>query len=174
MREIWKDITDYEGLYQVSNLGRIKSLKRETTYIYKRGGTHTISEKIIKQFKSKKGYLNCFLYKDGKRKTYKVHRLVAQAFLGESDLTVNHKDENKGNNKISNLEYMTNKDNIRYSRAKKVIGTNILTKDQLFFDAVIDVEKMGFKNSYVSRCCLGKRKTYKGYKWEYVEEEENE
>ena len=96
MIEVWRDIRGYEGLYQVSNLGRVKSIPRERT----KGG-------ILKPLKDTTGYLSVNLYKNGKIKRYKIHRLVANNFL-----EVNHKDGNKLNNNLSNLEYVTRSQNI--------------------------------------------------------------
>lgn len=96
MIEEWRDIRGYEGLYQVSNLGRIKSIPRERT----KGG-------ILKPLKDRTGYLSVNLYKNGKIKRCKIHRLVANNFL-----EVNHKDGNKLNNNLSNLEYVTKSRNI--------------------------------------------------------------
>ena len=104
--EIWKDIPEYEGLYQVSNFGNVKSLN----YLC------TGKEKIMKPTKNKDGYLYINLYKDGKRKMFKVHRLVCFAFL-ENLLNypcVNHKDENKENNHVNNLEWCTHEYNNNY------------------------------------------------------------
>lgn len=106
MEEIWKDIEGYEGLYQVSNLGRVKSLN------YAKQG----KEKILKDRISATGYKRVNLSKSGERKTYYVHRLVAETFIpnpnGYSE--VNHKDENKSNNNIDNLEWCTSKYNSNY------------------------------------------------------------
>lgn len=108
MQEIWKDIPEYEGLYQVSNLGRIKSLPRK--------GTHTTKERIMNFTKSNKGYFIAVLSKDYKKKSFSVHRLVAQAFIPNPNNLpqVNHKDENKENNNINNLEWCSNWYNTHY------------------------------------------------------------
>ena len=166
--EIWRDIKGYEGLYQVSNLGRIKSLEKIINANFKYGNTHNYKEKILKPFKETRGYLKVRLYKNGVAKNYKVHRLVANAFLGENNLTVNHIDKNKENNKLENLEYMTNKNNTRYSQAKKVKGKNVLTGEELIFEAMNDVTKKGFNQRHVSSCCRGLRKTHKGYTWNFI------
>lgn len=115
--EIWKDIYfvengveyDYRGLYQVSTHGNIKSL-------YQNG-----KERILKLDKNEKGYLRTNLYKNGKIKKFRVHRLVAHMFLTDSyfeNAQVNHKDENKENNHVSNLEWCDNKYNNNYGTRK--------------------------------------------------------
>lgn len=169
MEEIWKDIRDYEELYQVSNLGKIKSLERLTTYSYELGGKHKIPEKELKSHKNKWGYLKCYLYKDGIKKEYSVHRLVAQAFIpNPKNLPqVNHIDKNKENNCANNLEWCNCQYNVRHSISKKVRGINIKTGQQIYFDTMIDAKKLGFNNKLISLCCLGKKKTHKGYKWKF-------
>lgn len=118
MKEIWKDIKGYEGLYQVSNLGRVKSLKRilkhKTTY----GGIYTVKGKILKP-KEDKGYYRYSLSNNGKNKLFFAHRLVAEAFIPNPQhyLIVNHKDENPHNNKADNLEWCTIKYNVTYGTA---------------------------------------------------------
>lgn len=96
--EVWKDICDYEGLYQVSNLGSVRSVKRQGT----RGG-------FLKQRTDKDGYKCVVLFKGNAMKNYFVHRLVAKAFIeNKNDFPcVNHKDENKSNNAVGNLEWCT-------------------------------------------------------------------
>lgn len=168
MQEIWKDITDYKGLYQVSNLGRIKSLEKIVNANFKFGSTHIYKEKILKPFKDGRGYLKVKLYKNNKGKTISIHKIVVQEFIGKRKLTVNHKDKNKNNNKLENLEYMSNKDNIRYSSAKRIKGKNIVTGEEIIFEAESDVKTKGFNQGNVSKCCLGKRKTHKGYTWEIL------
>lgn len=111
--EVWKDIKGYENLYQVSNCGRVKSL-----YNYKRNGTNILKPRI------KRGYYTIGLRKNGIRKWYQVHRLVASAFIPNKDNLpqVNHKNENKLDNKIENLEWCSVSYNNCYgTRIKKVI-----------------------------------------------------
>ena len=108
--EVWKDIEGYEGLYQVSNFGNIKSLPR----IRHNGkGTYIQKEKLLKQTFTSTGYKKVELCKDGKRKGFKVHRLVAIAFIPNPDNKpeVNHIDGNKINNNIDNLEWVTSSEN---------------------------------------------------------------
>ena len=100
----WKDIPGFEGLYQVSDCGQVKSCSRSDTF----------KEKILKPILDAYGYHLVNLYKEGKQKTFKVHRLVALVFLeGNNSLTVNHIDECKTNNHVSNLEYLSSGDNTR-------------------------------------------------------------
>lgn len=109
MFEIWKDISGYENEYQVSNLGRIKSLK---------------SSLILKPMIATNGYLIACLWKHNKQKKICVHRLVANAFLSNpnSYTDVNHIDENKKNNSVSNLQWCTHLYNMNYGNVKKLIS----------------------------------------------------
>ena len=124
--EVYRDIEGYEGLYQVSNLGNVKSLKR---LIKKGRKCSTIIEKpdlIMKLKNHRSGYLCITLCKDGKRKMYQIHRLVALAFIPNPDKLpcINHKDENKTNNCVDNLEWCDRKYNNTYgNRIKKAIET---------------------------------------------------
>ena len=114
MQEIFKDIKGYEGLYQVSNLGRVKSLARDTKL--KQYTKHTDAF-IMRQDLNKRGYLYIRLTKDGKSKAFRVHRLVAEAFIDNpSNLPqVNHIDFNRTNNNVNNLEWVTPQDNTNHS-----------------------------------------------------------
>ena len=113
--ECWKPIKDYEGIYEVSNYGRVKSLERVIYNSGTKNGLYTIHEKIIKQRINKKrhGYCELSLHKNGKEKRFKVHRLVAEAFIPNPNNLpeVNHIDGNKENNHASNLEWCTSKEN---------------------------------------------------------------
>lgn len=112
MQEIWKDIPNYEGLYQASNLGRIKGLRR---YKQNHSKLQIVEEKIINQYVNKhNGYVYSMLYKDGTEKNCRVHKLIAQTFIPnpENKKTINHIDGNKMNNRVDNLEWATNKENI--------------------------------------------------------------
>ena len=111
MNEIWKDIPNYEGYYQVSNLGRVKSLDRIITYsngkeVYTKG-------KIIKQSKDSHNRLRLILNKNGKKKNYFVHSLVALSFIGEKpdNYIVAHCNGDNNDNRLSNLRYDTIKEN---------------------------------------------------------------
>ena len=121
--EIWKDIEGYEKLYQISNLGRVKSLSRE-----KRCGSvyYITKEKVLRTTTNKKGYLKISLHKDKVIKTYYIHRLVAETFIPNLDNLpqVNHKDENKSNNCVNNLEWCTNEYNHRYGTINKRISNS--------------------------------------------------
>ena len=118
MTEEWRDIKDYEGYYKVSNLGRIKSLERD---VFTQNGDFRLHKKetIKTPKKTKDGYLSITLSVNGTDKTFPIHRLVAEAFLSQyktSDkLEVNHKDTNRTNNIVSNLEWVSHYDNVQHS-----------------------------------------------------------
>lgn len=182
MTEEWRDIEGYEGLYMISNTGKVKSLERAVWT--GRGCYHTLPERILKADKWGGGYYQVTLFKDGKRNRYKVHRLVAQAFIPNPDNLpcINHKDENKKNNCVQNLEWCTYKYNSNYGtnierrvskRRKAVIGTNIATGNILKFPSAPEAERqMGIAASSICRCCNGKVKSAGGYVWHYVNSEE--
>lgn len=154
--EEWKNIIGYEGLYQVSSYGRVKSLKFG-------------KENLLKHKKDSGGYLQVGLCKDGKRKIFLVHRLVAQAFLPNLDNLpqVNHKDENKENNCVSNLEWCTCKYNIDYSQAKQVCQYSLDDKLIKVWNSTQECGRNGFYQGHVASCCRGDRKSHKGFIWKY-------
>lgn len=157
MQEIWKDILNYEGLYQVSNLGRVKSFLKG-------------KETILKQWYDSSGYAQVKLFKKQKGKIFLVHRLVASAFIkNENKLdTVNHKDKNRKNNIVSNLEWLSNGDNTRYSQAKQINQYDRNMNLICSWECIMEIErKLNIKNSSIVSCCKGKRKTAGGYIWKY-------
>ena len=160
MNEEWRDIEGYEGIYQVSNLGRVKSLKFN-------------KERILKPRKDTIGYLAVILYKDGKVKRYLVHRLVANAFIPNSNNLedINHINEIKTDNRLSNLEWMNHKDNVRYSQA---VAVNQYTLDGKFirrWDCIKEIQySLGFNQGNICSCCQGKLKSSYGFNWFYSDD----
>lgn len=143
----WKDIPEYEGLYQVSDCGQVKSCYRIVKH--HKGGGKVLKERILKPSLHTKGYHCVNLCKDGKTRKFFVHRLVALAFLeGDNSLTVNHIDECKTNNHVSNLEYLTRGDNLlswiknNPQRLSEIKGQKILdTKTGITFYSIREVSK---------------------------------
>lgn len=159
--EIFTDIYGYEGLYEVSNLGRIRSLN------YKGTG----QEKILSPGFDKDGYLYVCLCKNGEKKRYFIHRLVAQAFLPNPNnySQVNHKDENKLNNNVDNLEWCTAQYNSEYSLAKQVGQYDLNGNLIAIWKSTMEIQRqLGFLNCNISSCCTGRIKTSHGYIWKYI------
>lgn len=169
MIEVWKEIEGYPN-YQISNLGRVKSLN------YLRTG----KEKIMKGYKDKYGYLYVGLYKEGKVKMLKIHRLVALAFIDNPDnlQQVNHIDENPTNNSVDNLEWCTAKYNINYgTRNKRASESKSLPILQFSFDgefikkwdsATEASRVLGINQGNICSCLKGKLKTAGNYIWCYA------
>ena len=164
--EEWKDIQGYEGLYQISNYGRVKSLN------YKRSN----KEKIMDGGTNKNGYRNIILSKNKKKETFYIHKLVAQHFISNPDnlSEINHIDENKSNNNVDNLEWCTHKYNSNYgtrnTRMSKSKGKKIrcITTNEIFESSVEASEIYNIDQSSIIKCCRGKQKTAGKLFWEYV------
>lgn len=175
MEEIWKDIKEYEGLYQVSNLGRVKS------FIGWTGKKYYYREKILKPQPNSNGYLRVVLKKNDNSKTYFVHRLVAETFIPNPNnySVVNHKDENIKNNCADNLEWCTFKYNINYGtlreRQAKKCGKKILQIDKngnlvKCWDSIREAGRtLGLHAGTISKCCNKNIycKTCGGYIWRF-------
>ena len=179
MTEYWKDVKGYEGLYQVSNLGNINGLNRVLK------NNHVWKERILKPCKGSNRYLHVRLYKNGKVKTITVHRLVAEAFIPNplNLPQVNHKDEDKTNNLVSNLEWCDCKYNINYGRrnekASKAMTNGKKSKTVLqlrkdgslvrIWPSASEVHKvLNYSQGHISECCRGERHLSYGYKWCYA------
>lgn len=182
MEEIWKDIEGYEGYYQVSNLGRVRSLDR---YITGNNGAIYLRQGQIKEIKPHhSGYLFVSLMKNRKRKIMAVHRLVAEAFIPNPDNLpqINHKDEDKTNNRVENLEWCTGKYNCNYGTHNKRVSdklTNGKTSKEIcqytkegilvrkYPSASEAARQFRGKQGNISQVCLGKRNSAYGYLWKY-------
>ena len=185
--ENWKDIKGYEGFYQVSNLGRVRSLARD---IYRQNGTfyHHVEEKILASNLDGCGYPLVHLCKNGKMKNMLVHRLVATAFIEnpENKPQVNHKNEIKTDNSVENLEWCTSFYNNHYgTRTARAVQNHKYPKlgdsprakavfcEELnkTFDCAKRVEEeLGIDRSAISQACTGKVKTAGGFHWRYADE----
>lgn len=176
MQETWKDIQGYEGLYQVSNLGRVRSLDR--VIHYKNGVERLYKGHILPQRKrrSSDNYLSVSLHKNNTPKTCVVHRLVAIAFIPNPDNLpqVNHKDENQENNCVSNLEWVTAFDNMHYKglierinkKATKPVNAYDKEGNLIYsFKSMGEAEKHGFNRYAISANINGRTKTSGGYIW---------
>lgn len=175
--EIWKPIKGYEGLYEVSNLGRVKSLRREMDSKIKHNKKIIKKEKIIKNISDKDNYLYCSLHKNGLRTNKRVHRLVAEAFLSEYDdsLEINHLDCNRINNKVDNLELCTRKSNMEHAskmgRMKPINKKKVCQygKDKILiksYESIALASKcVGISPTNISLAINKKIKTAGGYIW---------
>lgn len=166
MEEVFKDIEGYDGLYMVSNLGRVKSL----------GNSNDRREKILKTRKNNWGYLLVSLYSGGKCKTCKVHRLVASAFVENPNnfKEVNHIDENKTNNHADNLEWCSREYNVNYGnrneRQRDTLSKPVkcLENGIIYPSAKQAQMETGIFQGNISKCCNGKYKTAGGFHWKFV------
>lgn len=181
--EIWRDIEGYEGLYMVSNMGKVKSLNYGNTG----------QEKNLKLIKDKDCYLQVHLCKNRKLNTFKVHRLVAAAFIPnpENKPCIDHVNTIRDDNRAINLRWCTAKENNnnpisrkRHINKSPVVGKigkdNYNSKkvyqysldDKLIrkWYSMMDVQReLGFSYSAISQCCSGKLKTAYGFVWKYAE-----
>lgn len=183
-KEKWLPIKDYENCYVVSNTGIVKSLKRVNEY-----GYH-LKEHIMHQTIDRNGYCKVYLTKYGKSKSKLVHRLVAEAFIPNPNNfpEINHKDENKANNMVDNLEWCTHKYNSNYgTRTSKIIPKTIektrkpvkqIDEDgnviKIWYSMNEASRKLGIIQQNISKCCQGTRQHAGGYKWEYADKKEGD
>ena len=182
MREEWGDIENYKGLYQVSSWGNVKSLERMK---WNGRGYYKIPERILKPQKNGRGYLQVVLCQDGKRKWHLIHRLVGQAFIPNPNNLpqINHISEDKEDNRISNLEWCTCKENINHgthnqraaeSKSKPIFGVDRVTGLIAEFPSAIDAERqLGIDHSHICRCLKGKQKSAGGFYWYYLNTDAN-
>lgn len=173
--EEWKAIPGYEGLYEVSDFGRVRN---------------TRTGRILRPGKNKFGYYFVNLYKDGKKKYFRVHRLVYEAFCGKipDGMVIDHVDGCKTNNNLNNLRCVTPKENMnnpntltdewrkkstdatRKARNKAVIQIDKTTGETIkLWECASDAcKELGINNAIVSLCCNGKKKSAGGFKWRFA------
>ena len=184
MEEIWKNIEGYEALYQVSNLGRVRSFGRDLMRKSRYGtmAPYHISGRVLKPLHSQGDYCYVHLFdKDGTSTNHKVHRLVAKAFVPNPDNLneVNHIDEDKDNNRADNLEWCKHAYNCNYgtrnerSKAKRSEPIQQLDADGNVvaeYPSAIEAQRAtGTNRKRIRMCCNGKYKTAGGYCWKFKE-----
>lgn len=178
--ELWKAITGYEGYYEVSNLGRVRSI--DHTVNSGNGNTYIWKGRSLKPRKNSAGYLRVQLSKNGKVKWAFIHRLVAEAFLEKSGSIINHKNEIKIDNRADNLEWCTASYNCSYGN-KNAKAIEVSSKEVLQFTSggtciaayksTREAEReTGVFQSHISAVCRGRRKTAGGFIWKYAQEAE--
>lgn len=179
-KEIWKDIKDYNGLYQISNLGRVKSL----------GNSATRKEKIRKLKTDKKGYYIINLFKNGKTKNYRVHRLVAEAFIPnpENKPEIDHINTIRCDNRVENLRWVTPKENknnpltidkmktsqlgSKHWKSKPIIQYSMNGDIVNIWESSMIIERTnGWANSHIWSACRDNNKTAYNHKWRYLNDQ---
>ena len=185
---MWKNIPNADG-YQASSEGEIRSKDREVSH-FKGEGRRALKGKVLKKTVSNTGYYYVSISINGKPKKSLVHRLVCAAFFGESDLLVNHKDGNKKNNSVENIEWSTPAQNNKHAYdtglkatpktsysgkghatfKSPIEATNADSGNSFFLYGAKDIRDHGFQSQTVYACCLGKVKKHRGYTFRRVED----
>lgn len=182
-KEIFKDILGFEGMYQVSNLGRVKSCRRL------RSDGRLVEECIMKQLTIKKGYKRISLYKDNKNRSFLVHRLVAMAFIpNEKNLPqIDHINYDTSDNRVENLRWCTARQNVHYCmengrryiitpevspNCRRVAKLDMQGKEMEIYHSLGEAHRQNPKSSIskISAVCRGERKSSGGFKWEFRSE----
>lgn len=202
MSEMWRDIEGYEGYYQVSDKGNIRSMDR---YVKGKNNSRCFHKGADRKLQvSHKGYFNIILQKEGKKKQYQVHRLVAQAFIPnlENKPQVNHIDCNKQNNGVSNLEWATQQENMDHAKENNLFGETSKAQRKAFMENIVKAQesrkkavrqydlngvfikeyhsiakaakKTGTNGAKISMCCRGQRNKTNNFNWEYSNTKQNQ
>ena len=183
MKEIWKPINGYEGFYEISSLGRVRSLYRKV----KCGKCHiTIKEHLLNpQICNTNGYYMVMLSKEGVSRRFLIHRLIAEAFIPNTANKpfIDHINGIRTDNRIENLRWCTNRENLTFPiayenriKCKSSISKSVAQIDRYTGETIKvyrstgEVQRQcGFKNQNIGRCCRGIKPTAYGYKWRYIE-----
>ena len=179
-KEVWKDVVGYEGLYQVSNLGRVKSIDRLINGRYA-GHKTKAKGQLLNTFTNKTCYVRVALNINQKVNKFSVHRLVAQAFIPNPDNKpqVNHKDETQGNNNVNNLEWVTASENVNYgTRNERMAKTHYKKIKVIYSDDTYEIWEStsyfareygnGVLTQGISDVLTGRRPKHRGLRFEYA------
>lgn len=179
MEEIWKDIKGFEGYYQVSNLGRVKSLPK-LVWQGNGYGMHKLKERILKDCIHRNGYHLVGLSRNGEKKRFLVHRLVYENFVGDipNGMQINHIDECKDNNALSNLNLMTPKQNINWAtgieRGRRQCKKKVIMDNEKEFDSLTEAAAyLGCGITSISNCCNNRIHTLYGHTFRYKQKEKS-
>lgn len=183
--EEWKDLKGYEGLYKISSCGRVMSLERDLS-LTKNSNRYSffnrsVGNRILKPSYNKDGYAHVILYRNGRIKRYRVHRLVAEAFIPNKDnlLYVNHKNYDRSDNRVSNLEWCTAEYNLSYSnvleksnescqkRVKQELNGKLVRIWNSISEASRGIKGDETLTGNIAYCCKGKRNSCMGFNWSY-------
>ena len=182
--ECWRWIPGFEGIAQVSTSGQVKTVDRWVTYAD--GRKYFYKGRILKQHRNEDGYLFVNLSRNGKRRHFKVHRLVAEAFIPnpENKPQIHHRNEQKDMNFVENLSWATAKENVNYgTRNKRIADSNLNSgrskavqavnpdtgKVVKEFPSVKEAGRNGFDRAHIWSCCQGKRRRHRGFEWRFKE-----
>lgn len=177
--EEWRDIQGYEGLYQVSDWGNVKSVER---YVRNGNGFRKVRERILKTFLAgdEKEYHYVKLYKNNDRKPFTIHELVAMAFIPNpyNKPEIDHIDTNKKNNNVENLRWVTHSENMNNPITIEKLECNSNSKHVYQYDlegnligvyvSLHEAERHGYGRKEITNCCNGKQKKHKGSQWSFT------
>ena len=174
--EVWKDVDEFDGVYQISNFGRLKSVERTVKHPK---GECVIKGKFLSEVVNKKGYIEYQITYNSKHYGRKAHRLVANAFIPNPQNLpqVNHIDGDKTNNKASNLEWCTNRHNVIHAyenqlhKTRPIIQFDLDGNEIKKWKSAGEIQReLGLRRSHIHEACKGKRKTFHGYVWKFESE----
>ena len=177
MEEIWKEVPRYNGAYLISNFGNMKSMKR---YVERKGTMCLVKPRLLSKVVGHSGYIEYQITYNKKHRSEKAHRLVAEAFIPNpgNKPFVNHKDGNKQNNYVENLEWCSGRENVLHAyhhrlckRCKRVAQYDLNMNLIKIWETSGDIQRAGLAtSSHINEACNGKRTQHHGYIWRYLDD----